>query len=32
MRIATSRFGADMNVFSANQGPVTIPLDTTRLF
>jgi D-Tyr-tRNAtyr deacylase len=32
MRVATGRFGADMNVRSNNQGPVTILLDTTRLF
>jgi D-tyrosyl-tRNA(Tyr) deacylase len=31
-RVATGEFGADMRVTSTNDGPVTILIDTTKLF
>jgi D-tyrosyl-tRNA(Tyr) deacylase len=31
-RVATGEFGADMAVTSVNDGPVTLLIDTTRLF
>lgn len=31
-KVETGRFGATMQVFSVNDGPVTILLDSTRLF